>query len=52
MNNENKKNITKDDIRVQIALSINQEMFDEKLIPYSIFKIAEEEILQRLSQNK
>ena len=49
--NEDKKNITKDDIRIQIALSINQEMLDEKLIPYSVFKVAEEEILKRLSQN-
>ena len=31
---------------------LNQEMLDEKLIPYSVFKIAEEEILKRLSQNK
>lgn len=52
INNEDKKIITKDDIRIQIALSVNQEMLDEKLIPYSVFKIAEEEILKRLSQNK
>lgn len=51
INNDDKK-ITKDDIRIQIALSINQEMLDEKLIPYSAFKIAEEEILKRLSQSK
>lgn len=46
--NENKKINSKEEIYLRIALSINQDMYDSKLIPYNIFKNTEEELIKKI----
>lgn len=42
------KNIKKNSFLLEIALSLNKELFDENKISYQMFKYTEENILSKL----
>lgn len=43
-----KKINSKKEIYLRLALSINKDMFDSKLIPYNIFKVTEDELIKKI----
>ena len=39
---------SKDEIYLEIALTINQNMYKDKKIPYHIFQLTEEKLLEKI----
>lgn len=52
MINNNYLNNEKDILLFEVALTLNKELFDEKIISYKVYKFTEEKLLKQLSITK